>query len=159
MLSLSQSPLETWPPAALDIRIRTASMRDSAALSTLLDELPGGLAHPQEHVAQWLAGRDTTVLVAGAADGLAGLAVLARAPAAGEDALPARVVMIETLVVRQRCRGRRVGRRLLAAAVEWARQRRATHIEAALPEPDSEAARFFAAFGFAPSAGRMVLAV
>jgi GNAT superfamily N-acetyltransferase len=70
-----------------------------------------------------------------------------------------RVIELDSVIVRENCRGRRVGRRLLAAAVEWARQRRATHVEVDVHEFDTDAIRFYAAFGFAPSVNRMMLAV
>ena len=53
--------------------------------------------------------------------------------------------------------GRRVGRRLLSAAVEWSRQRRATHVEVCVHDFNRDAQRFYQSFGFAPSVDRLVL--
>jgi GNAT superfamily N-acetyltransferase len=170
----ADATIETWPPPALGIRIRLASMRDYDEMCGLFDALdalhrairPGlfqafdGPPRAREHVARLLAERDSTILVAGAADGLAGLTVLRTAPPSTfAGAVPRRVIEVDNLIVREDCRGRRVGRRLLAAAVEWARQRRATHVEVCVDDASAGAGRFYAAFGFVPSATRMMLAV
>lgn len=174
MLNPAESPIEAWPPAALDIRIRMASLRDYDELCALFDALDAfhraarpelfqafdGPARSCEQVARLLADPESTILVAAAADGLAGLAVLlTRTPSTFAGAVPRRVIELDNLVVREDCRGRRVGRRLLAAAVEWARQRRATHVEVGVHEVNVDAVRFYTAFGFAPSLKRMMLAV
>jgi GNAT superfamily N-acetyltransferase len=67
-----------------------------------------------------------------------------------------KVVEVDNLVVRADQRRQRIGRRLLAAAVEWARQRRATQVEAMVGE--GNARRFYESFGFAVSVDRLVLA-
>jgi GNAT superfamily N-acetyltransferase len=174
MLHPTEPALEAWPPAALDIRIRLASMRDVDALCGLFDALDSlhrearpelfqpfdGPPRSREYVARLLADRGSTILVANAADGLAGLAVLLTRPAAAfAGGGPRPVIALDSLIVRADCRGRRVGRRLLAAAVEWARQRRATHVEVAGHAFNAEARRFYAAFGFTSSSERMMLAV
>ncbi|TWT10817.1 GNAT family N-acetyltransferase [Reyranella sp. CPCC 100927] len=174
MLNPAESTIEAWPPAALDIRIRTATLRDYEELCALFDSLDAvhrearpelfqefdGPARSRDEVARLLADRESTILVAAAADGLAGLAVLVTRPASAfAGAVPRRVIELDNLVVRETSRGRRVGRRLLSAAVEWSRQRRATHVEVAVHEFNTEAIRFYAAFGFAPSVKRMMLAV
>jgi GNAT superfamily N-acetyltransferase len=174
MLPSVEPTLEAWPPAALDVRIRQASPRDYEKLCALVDALdaPRHTAPPESfqdvdgpprsraQVAAWLEDRCATILVAGAGDGLAGLAVLlTRPPSAFAGAAPRHVIELDNLVVRADCRGRRVGRRLLAAAVEWARQRRATHVEVAVHAFNADARRFYAAFGFTPSLERMMLAV
>jgi hypothetical protein len=46
----------------------------------------------------------------------------------------------------------------LVAVVEWARQRRAAQVEVMVGEANPDARRFYEAFGFASSAGRLVLA-
>jgi GNAT superfamily N-acetyltransferase len=46
----------------------------------------------------------------------------------------------------------------LAAAVEWSRQRRATHVEVAVHDFNHDAKRFYESFGFAASVDRMILA-
>ncbi|HTR83192.1 MAG TPA: GNAT family N-acetyltransferase [Reyranella sp.] len=157
----------------LPIRVRLASMRDYEELCGLFDELDEvhRIARPdmyrpfpppartREQVAHWLAQPESTVLVAQSEEGVVGLAVLlTRAPSGFAGAVPRKVVEVDNLVVRADQRGRRVGRRLLAAAVEWARQRRATHVEVSVHDFNRDAQRFYGNFGFAPSVGRMVLA-
>lgn len=167
MLSSAESTIEAWPPAALDIRIRGASVRDYEALCMLFEEIDavhdgnsGTAASLRERVADLLCDRQATILVASATGGLAAMAVLLiRSPSDAESAAPGRVVAIRDFLVRGDCRGRRVGRRLLAAVVEWARQRRATRVEVATLDPDTELARFYTAFGFSGSQEGMVLAV
>jgi GNAT superfamily N-acetyltransferase len=174
MPATAEITLETWPPPALDIRIRMASMRDHDDMCALFDELDAlhraalpdmfqafdGPARSAGHVARLLADPGSTILVAGAVDGLAGLAVLqTRKPSDFAGTVPRHVIELDNLVVRESCRGRRVGRRLLAACVEWARQRRASHVEVNVHEFNKDAIRFYAAFGFSPSVKRMVLAV
>jgi hypothetical protein len=43
-------------------------------------------------------------------------------------------------------------------AVEWARQRRATHVEVAVHDFNRDARRFYESFGFAASVDRLILA-
>jgi GNAT superfamily N-acetyltransferase len=110
-------------------------------------------------MAQWLAQPDSTVLVAQSDQGVVGLAVLLTGTPSGfAGAVPRKVVEVDNLVVRADQRGRRVGRRLLAAAVEWSRQRRATHVEVAVHDFNRDAKRFYESFGFAASVDRMILA-
>jgi GNAT superfamily N-acetyltransferase len=167
MLSSAESTIEAWPPAALDIRIRGASVRDYEALCMLFEEMDaandgdsGTEASLREQVAALLRDRQAAILVASAKGGLAAVAVLlTRSPSGPESAASERVIAIRDFLVRGDCRGRRVGRRLLAAVVEWARQRRATRVEVATLDPDSEVARFYTSFGFSGSQEGMVLAV
>jgi GNAT superfamily N-acetyltransferase len=157
----------------LPMRVRLASLRDYEALCSLFDELDelhrqarpdifrpfAPPARTREQVAQWLAQPESTVLVAQGDAGVVGLAVLlTRAPSGFAGAVPRKVVEVDNLVVRADQRGRRVGRRLLAAAVEWARQRRATHVEVAVHDFNRDARRFYESFGFAASVDRLILA-
>ena len=68
-----------------------------------------------------------------------------RCPAPGAH----KVVEVDNLVVRADLRGRRIGRRLLAAAVEWSRQRRAVQVEAVVGDVNRDGRRFYESFGFA----------
>ena len=159
------------PP--LPIRVRQASLRDYEELCSLFDQLDElhrqarpdlfqpfpPPARTREQVAHWLAQPDSTVLVAQSEEGVVGLAVmLTRTPSPFAGAVPRRVIELDNLVVRTDQRGRRVGRRLLAAAVEWARQRRATHVEVAVHAFNRDARRFYESFGFASSVDRLILA-
>jgi GNAT superfamily N-acetyltransferase len=140
---------EALPPS---IRVRLAGPRDCEALATLLDDA----AHAREQVLSWLETPGTTLLVAQSEAGVLGVAVLLTRlmPRAGGGLQ--KVVEVDNLVVRADRRRQRIGRRLLAAAVEWARQRRASHVEAVVGE--NGARRFYESFGFAVSHDRLVLA-
>lgn len=157
----------------LPIRVRLASMRDYEELVALFDDLdelhrqarPDMFqpfpppARTREQIASWLAQPDSTVLVAQSAEGVVGLAVLLTRPVSQlAGAVPRKVIELDNLVVRADQRGRRVGRRLLAAVVEWSRQRRATHVEVAVHAFNGDAERFYKSFGFTPSIDRLVLA-
>jgi GNAT superfamily N-acetyltransferase len=136
----------------LAIRVRLASPRDCEALGALLDDP----AHAREQVLTWLQSPGTTLLVAQSELGVLGVAVLLTriVPKAGGGLH--KVVEVDNLVVRADQRGRRIGRRLLAAVVEWSRQRRAVQVEAVVGE--AGARRFYESFGFAASTDRLVLA-
>ena len=140
------------PPPS--IRVRLAGPRDCEAVIGLLDHPD----HAREQVLAWLESPGTTLLVAQSEDGVLGVAVLVThvTPVAGGGAR--KVVEVDNLVVRADRRGRRIGRRLLAAAVEWSRQRRATQVEAQVGTANREARRFYENFGFALSSDRLVLA-
>ena len=162
---------EAKPP--LSIRVRQASLRDYEELCQLFDQLdeihrqarPDMFqpfpppARTREQVAHWLAQADSTVLVAQSEAGVVGLAVLlTRTPSGFAGAVPRKVIELDNLVVRADQRGRKIGRRLLAAAVEWSRQRRATHVEVAVHDFNRDAKRFYESFGFSSSIDRLVLA-
>ncbi len=157
----------------LPIRVRLASLRDYEEMCTLFDDLDEihrqarpemfqpfpPPARTREQIAGWLAQPDSTVLVAQSEEGVVGLVVLlTRAPSSFAGAVPRKVVEVDNLVVRTDQRGRRVGRRLLAAAVEWSRQRRATHVEVTVHDFNRDALRFYEGFGFAASVDRLILA-
>ena len=72
--------------------------------------------------------------------------------------MPRKVIEVDNLVVRADQRSQRIGRRLLAASVEWARQLKATHVEVTVHDFNRDARRFYESFGFAPSMTRMILA-
>lgn len=137
------------PPS---IRVRLAGPRDCEALVALLDD-PG---HAREQVLTWLETPGTTLLVAQSEFGVLGVAVLLTRiiPKAGGGMH--KVVEVDNLVVHPDQRGQRIGRRLLAAVVEWARQRRAAQVEAVVGMADAR--RFYESFGFATADDRLVLA-
>jgi GNAT superfamily N-acetyltransferase len=159
--------------SAARLRVRPAGMGDYDALCALFDELDGfhrdarpDLFQPfprpvraREQVARWLAEAGSTILVAENEQGVVGLALLlTRAPSPFAGAVPRKVIEVDNLVVRADQRGRLIGRRLLAASVEWARQRGATHVEVAVHDFNQAAERFYKAFGFARSVNRLMLA-
>jgi GNAT superfamily N-acetyltransferase len=88
--------------------------------------------------------------------GVLGVAVLVTRIVPLSGGLTHKVVEVDNLVVRADLRGQRIGRRLLAAVVEWARQRRAVQVEAVVGEGDGR--RFYQSFGFAAVNDRLVLA-
>jgi GNAT superfamily N-acetyltransferase len=136
------------PPS---MRVRLAGPRDCDALCALLDDP----SHAREQVLAWLESPGMTLLVAQSEAGVLGVAVLVTriVPLAG--GLTHKVVEVDNLVVRADLRGQRIGRRLLAAVVEWARQRRAVQVEAVVGEGDGR--RFYQSFGFAIANDRLVL--
>lgn len=137
------------PPA---IRVRLAGPRDLDEMCELLDD--GETA--REQVLTWLETPGTTLLVAQSEIGVLAVAVLMTRLVPLEGMGAHKVIEVENLVVRADQRGRRIGRRLLAAAVEWSRQRRAVQVEAVVGE--GPAKRFYENFGFAVANDRLVLA-
>ncbi len=148
-----EPPLQP-PPQPPSIRVRLAGPRDCTALCDLLDN-PAG-AH--EQVLTWLESPGTTLLVAQSELGILGVAVLITRIVPLQGAGAHKVVEVDNLVVRADLRGRRIGRRLLAAAVEWSRQRRAVQVEAIVGDVNRDGRRFYESFGFAAANDRLVLA-
>jgi GNAT superfamily N-acetyltransferase len=139
------------PPS---IRVRLAGPRDCEALVALLDDP----AHAREQVMAWLETPGTTLLVAQSEAGVLGVAVLVTRIMPKSGGGMHKVVEVDNLVVHPEQRGQRIGRRLLAAVVEWARQRRAAQVEVMVGDANREARRFYQAFGFAVTVDRLVLA-
>jgi len=163
----------TSAPAFPAIRVRPASLADYDALVALFDELDelhrqarpdffrpfDGPARTRAQIEQWLTEPASTVLVAESGEGVIGLAVvLTRPPASFAGAVPRKVIELDNLVVRADQRGRRIGRHLLVAVVDWSRQCGASHVEVAVHAFNRDAKRFYEDFGFAPSIDRLVLA-
>jgi GNAT superfamily N-acetyltransferase len=157
----------------MSIRIRPAVLGDYGALCTLFEELDEfhrqarpdffrnfeGPARSWAQVGQWLAGPGSTVLVAEREAGVVGLAVLlTRPPSTFAGAVPRKVIELDNLVVRAGQRGRDVGKCLVFAAMDWARDQGATHVEVAVHAFNRDARRFYERFGFAASVDRLVLA-
>lgn len=150
-MSIIEAELE--PAAApLAIRVRLAGPRDTEELCELLDDR----AHARDQVLTWLETPGTTLLVAQSEFGVLAVAVLMTRLVPLEGSGAHKVIEVDNLVVRADQRGRRIGRRLLAAAVEWSRQRRAVQVEAVVG--DGAAKRFYENFGFAAAHDRLVLA-
>lgn len=139
------------PPS---IRVRLAGPRDCEALSGLLDDRE----HAREQVLGWLETPGTTLLVAQSEHGVLAVAVLITRIMPKPGGGMHKVVEVDNLVVHADQRGQRIGRRLLAAVVEWARQRRAAQVEVMVGDTNPDARRFYEAFGFASSVDRLVLA-
>ena len=139
------------PPS---IRVRLAGPRDCDELTELLDNP----AHAREQVLAWLETPGTTLLVAQSERGVLGVAVLLTRIMPKDGGGMHKVVEVDNLVVHREQRGLRIGRRLLAAAVEWARQRHAARVEVMVGDSNGEARRFYQSFGFAVGEDRLVLA-
>jgi len=148
----TEAEIKTAPPPS--IRVRLAGPRDCDALCELLDRPE----YAREQVMTWLQTPGTTLLVAQSEAGVLGVAVLMTRIIPCPDACVHKVVEVDNLVVRADQRGRRIGRRLLAAAVEWSRQRRAVQVEVFVGDVNRDARRFYESFGFAHSVDRLVLA-
>ena len=146
---------ELKPPAPpLHIRVRLAGPRDLEDLCDLLDDRE----HSREQVLTWLETPGMTLLVAQSELGVLGVAVLVTRLVPLQGAGAHKVIEDDNLVVRADHRGRRIGRRLLAAAVEWSRQRRAVQVEAIVGDVNRGGRRFYESFGFAAVNDRLVLA-
>ena len=155
------------------MRVRPATLRDYDAMCALFDELDefhrrarpdffqpfDKPARSRQQVARWLSEAGSTILVAENEEGVVGLAVLLTRPPSGfAGAVSRSVIEVDNIVVRADQRSRKIGRRLLAASVEWARDRKATHVEVAVHAFNKDARRFYEGFGFQPSVDRLVLA-
>jgi len=153
-MSIIEAEIGNVAPLPPSIRVRLAGPRDCDALCELLDNRE----HAREQVLTWLETAGTTLLVAQSELGVLGVAVLLTRimPKAGGGMQ--KVVEVDNLVVRPDMRGQRIGRRLLAACVEWSRQRRAAQVEVMVGETNRDARRFYEAYGFSPTADRLVLA-
>jgi ribosomal protein S18 acetylase RimI-like enzyme len=153
-MSIVEAEIGNLAPLPLSMRVRLAGPRDCEALCELLDNRE----HAREQVLAWLETAGTTLLVAQNELGVLGVAVLLThimpSPAGGMH----KVVEVDNLVVRPDMRGQRIGRRLLAACVEWSRQRRAAQVEVMVGDTNLDARRFYEAYGFARAADRLVLA-
>ena len=146
---------ELKPPAPpLHIRVRLAGPRDLEDLCDLLDDRE----HSREQVLTWLETPGMTLLVAQSELGVLGVAVLVTRLVPLQGAGAHKVIEVDNLVVRADHRGRSIGRRLLAAAVEWSRQRRAVQVEAIVGDVNRGGRRFYESFGFAAVNDRLVLA-
>lgn len=113
--------------------VRQATLHDYRALCALFEELDEfhrrarpDFFRPFERparswaqVGQWLAGPDSTILVAEDGAEVIGLVLLLpRPPSAFAGAVPRRVVVIDNLVVRADRRDRRIGRKLVTASMD-----------------------------------------
>jgi ribosomal protein S18 acetylase RimI-like enzyme len=152
------------------VQVRPATLRDYRAVCALFEDLDefhrllrpdffrpfDGPARGWAQIGQWLAGPNSTVLVAeetaGAATELVGLAVLLpRPPSSFAGAVPRKVVAIDNLVVRADRRDRGIGERLASASMDWARGQGASHVELGVHAANRHALRFYERLGFKTS--------
>ncbi len=157
-------------PALAPTVVRPATLGDYQALCALFEELDefhrrarpdffhpfDGPARSWEQVGRWLAGPDSTVLVAEDGADVIGLSLLLpRPPAPFAGAVPRKIVVIDNLVVRAECRDRRIGEKLVEASMDWARGQGATHVELGVHAVNRHARRFYERLGFAVSVNWM----
>ena len=150
----------------MSIQVRQATLCDYRALCTLFEELDefhrvkrpdffrpfDGPARSCEQIGQWLAGPASTVLVAEREAEVIGLAVLLpRPPSPFAGAVPRKVVVLDNLVVRADRRDRGIGRRLVAASMDWARGQGASQVELGVHAVNRHALRFYERLGFSVS--------
>ncbi len=147
----------------MSIHVRQATLGDYQALCALFEELDEfhrlkrpdffrpfeGPARSWAQVGQWLAGPDSTILVAEDGAEVIGLVLLLpRSPSPFLGAVPRKVVVIDNLVVRADRRDRKIGRELVAASMEWARGQGASHVELGVHAVNRHALRFYERLGF-----------
>lgn len=149
--------------------IRPATLGDYRALCALFEELDefhrqvrpeffrpfDGPARSWEQVGRWLAGPDSTVLVAEDAEVIGLCLLLPRPQAPFAGAVPRKVVVIDNLVVRAGCRNRGIGEELVAASMGWARGQGASHVELGVHAVNRHALRFYERLGFSVSVNWM----
>ena len=140
------SIVETIAGAALppSIRVRLAGPRDCEALAALLDSP----AHAREQVLAWLETPGTTLLVAQSEAGVLGVAVLVTRIMPKPGGGMHKVVEVDNLVVHPDRRGQRIGRRLLASAIEESKRRNASRVVLEVRKSNAGAIRFYDEFQF-----------
>jgi ribosomal protein S18 acetylase RimI-like enzyme len=136
--------------------VRRATAADAEAVGRLLhdfntefDDITPGPHALADRVVQLLAGGDTIVLLAGGAPD--GLAVLRFREAIGMEALEC--YLAELYVVPEQ-RGEGIGRALMEAAMEVAREQGATYMDLGTSEDDHAARGLYESLGFSNREGR-----
>jgi ribosomal protein S18 acetylase RimI-like enzyme len=144
------------PPDSDGRGVRRASAADAEAAGRLLhdfntefDEITAGPQALAERVVQLLAGGDTIVLLAGG--GPDGLAVLRFREAIWMQALECYLSELYVVPVR---RGEGIGRALMEAAMEAARERVAAYMNLGTSEDDVAARALYEGLGFSNREGR-----
>jgi ribosomal protein S18 acetylase RimI-like enzyme len=130
--------------------VRRATAADAADIGRLLhdfnteyDDMTPGPARLAERIKTLLAGGDTEVLLAGA--GPDGVAVLRFRPAIWAEALEC---YLAELYVAPAQRGRGLGRALMEAAIELARERGSAWMDLGTSETDTAARSLYESLGF-----------
>jgi ribosomal protein S18 acetylase RimI-like enzyme len=136
--------------------VRRASAADAQVVGRLLHDFNSEYDDPTpgpdalaERLRQLLAGGDTAVLVGG--DGPDGVAVLRFRPAIWTNALEC---YLAELYVAPGRRGQGLGRALMEAALELAREEGATHMDLGTSEGDVAARALYESLGFSNREGR-----
>lgn len=136
--------------------VRNAARADAESVGRLLDEFNREFDEPTPgpeqlaaRIAELLDEGDTAVLVVG--DGPAGLAILRFRPAIWSQALEC---YLAELYVAPALRGQGLGRALMDAAIELARNRGADHMDLGTGEQDLAARALYESLGFSNREGR-----
>jgi len=136
--------------------VRPATVADAAAIGRLLhdfnteyDDSTPGADKLGERIEQLLEGGDTAVLLVGY--GPDGLAVLRFRPALWSEALEC---YLAELYVVPAVRGRGLGRALMNAAIEFARERGADYMDLGTAETDVAARSLYESLGFSNREGK-----
>ena len=136
--------------------MRAATAEDAVNIGRLLhdfnteyDDPTPGPARLAERIERLLANGDTAVLLAGA--GPDGLAVLRFRPAIWSEALEC---YLAELYVVPAMRGRGLGRALMKAAIEFARERGADYMDLGTAETDVAARALYESLGFSNREGK-----
>ena len=136
--------------------MRAATAEDAVNIGRLLhdfnteyDDPTPGPARLAERMERLLANGDTAVLLAGA--GPDGLAVLRFRPAIWSEALEC---YLAELYVVPAMRGRGLGRALMNAAIEFARERGADYMDLGTAETDVAARALYESLGFSNREGK-----
>jgi len=136
--------------------VRAATAEDAVNIGRLLhdfnteyDDPTPGPARLAERIERLLANGDTAVLLAGA--GPDGLAVLRFRPAIWSEALEC---YLAELYVVPAMRGRGLGRALMNAAIEFARERGADYMDLGTAETDVAARALYESLGFSNREGK-----
>jgi GNAT superfamily N-acetyltransferase len=137
------------PVKRMQVAIRPATAADEAAVLVLLEELfvppgvrPEGYTEDRARTGlSWaIEGAGADVLLAFEGERLVGLASVY---ADIQSIRYGKRCWLQDLVVTSEYRGRKVGRQLLVAATEWARERGCTHLELASGAGRVDAHRFY----------------
>jgi ribosomal protein S18 acetylase RimI-like enzyme len=140
------------PGSSEDAAVRRATPGDAEAVAHLLHDFQAEFEEPSpgvealaERYADLIRNRDMTVLLAG--DGPAGFAQIRYRPwvySAGPQAHS----YLEELYVVPSLRGQGIGRALMEAAMDMARNEGATHMELGTSETDTAARALYESLGF-----------
>jgi ribosomal protein S18 acetylase RimI-like enzyme len=142
--------------SSADPRARPAASEDTGAVGRLLhdfnvefDEPTPGPQALADRVRELTEGGDTAVLLAG--DGPDGVAVLRFRPSIWSQALEC---YLAELYVVPALRGRGLGKALLQASIDLARDRGASYMDLGTSEDDVAARALYESFGFSNREGR-----
>jgi ribosomal protein S18 acetylase RimI-like enzyme len=147
----------------LSFSIRPATIADYGQLSDLWEvedarhrgalphifRRPDGTPRDRGAVASLIAGPDSAVLVADSGDEVIGaVTLLEKSASPAPIRLARKYVEIDSMVVSPSAQRQGIGRALMAAATEWARERGITNVELNVYEFNEAAAAFYRSTGF-----------